>query len=108
MTQDPGRGTMLLVLGILSIVCCALLGPVAWIMGKSDLAKIKSGEIAPEAEQMTKIGMILGIVGTVLLILNLIGGCIVGIIQVLAIMAASSTKTKAALDVFDAIGSLFC
>ena len=105
MAQDPGRGTMMLVLGILSIVCCQLLGPVAWIMGKGDLAKIKSGEIAQEAEQMTKIGMILGIVGTALLALNLVGVCIWGIIVALAGMAGAK---KAALDIFQAIGCLFC
>jgi hypothetical protein len=106
MAQDPGRGTMLLVLGILSIVCCPILGPVAWIMGRSDLAKIRNGEIAQEAEQMTKIGMILGIVGTALLILNLIGSCIWGIF--VAIASISASKTKVGLDVIDAVACLFC
>jgi uncharacterized membrane protein YjgN (DUF898 family) len=104
MAQDPGRGTLILVLGILSIVCCNLLGPLAWIWGKQDIAKIQAGEISPEAEQMTKIGMILGIIGTVLLVLGVVIGCIYGII--VAITAASLGK-KAALDVaFDTIASM--
>src|SRR5438874_1424687 len=103
MAQDPGRGTMILVLGIVSIVCCPLVGPLAWIWGKQDLAKIRGNEIAAEAEQMTKIGMILGIVGTVLLVLNVLIGCVWGIILALAAMAGSK---KAALDVFDAVALL--
>jgi ABC-type Fe3+ transport system permease subunit len=108
MAQDPGRGTLLLVLGILSIVCCALLGPVAWIMGKQDLAKIRNGEIAPEAEQMTKIGMILGIVGTVILCLNILGGCAYAVIVVIVGIGSSKVKTSSLDDVFQAIGCLFC
>ena len=41
MAQDPGRGTLILVLGIVSLVCCTLVGPLAWIWGKQDLEKIK-------------------------------------------------------------------
>jgi hypothetical protein len=70
--------------------------------GKQDLAKIQAGEIAPEAEQMTKIGMILGIVGTVLLILGLIALCIYAIVFFLIIGAAGTTIKKTALDVFQA------
>ena len=104
MAQDPGRGTTILVLGILSLVCCSLLGPLAWIWGKQDLAKIQAGEISPEAETMTKIGMILGIVATVLLVLYLIGGCIFGIIT--AIGGVGATKIKTALDVYEAFASV--
>src|SRR5690242_11171194 len=32
----PHRGTLILVLGILSIVTCGFLGPIAWIMGSND------------------------------------------------------------------------
>jgi len=107
MAQDPGRGTLILVLGIVSLVCCTLVGPLAWIWGKQDLEKIKRGEISPEAEQMTKIGMILGIVGSVLLILQAVGGCVYIIFVVIIGMAATKAgPIKTALDVFDAVGSL--
>jgi hypothetical protein len=94
MAQDPGRGTMLLVLGILSIVCCNFLGPVAWILGRGDLAKIRAGEISQEAEQMTKIGMILGIVGSCLLVLCFIAGCIFAIVAVFVLGAAGTQMKK--------------
>jgi hypothetical protein len=105
MAQDPGRGTMILVLGILSLVCCTLIGPLAWIWGKQDMAKIQAGEISREAEQMTKIGMILGIVGTVFLVLQVIVGCIYGIIAALG-AAALGTKTsmiQSAIETFCAV-----
>jgi hypothetical protein len=92
MAQDPGRGTLILVLGILSLVCCALLGPLAWIWGKQDMQKIKNGEIAQEAAQLTNIGMILGIVGTVLFGLQLIGGCVWGLLVGIAAMAGGGSK----------------
>lgn len=71
-SQAPHRGVLILVLGILSIVICQLLGPVAWIMGKGDLQKIDAGQMDREGRGLTQAGMICGIVGTVLLILSLL------------------------------------
>ena len=46
---EPHRGTLILVLGILSLVLCSFFtGIPAWIMGKDDLAKIKAGQMDPE------------------------------------------------------------
>jgi len=84
---EPHRGTLILVLGILSIVvslmCCVTiplpvgmaLGIPAWIMGKNDSAKITSGQMDPLGAGMTKGGMICGIVGT---ILSLLGAILIG------------------------------
>jgi hypothetical protein len=68
----PGRGTMILVLGILSIVltvmCCALLGPAlgipAWTMGQRDERGIQKGLIHPSERSLTRAGKICGIFGT--------------------------------------------
>lgn len=65
--EEPHRGTLLLVLGILSIVVCTILGPIAWVMANGDLKKIDSGVMDPEGRSNTNVGKILGIVGTVLL-----------------------------------------
>src|SRR5438552_7695970 len=40
---QPHRGTLILVLGILSIVTCQILGPIAWVLGNNDLAEMRSG-----------------------------------------------------------------
>ena len=63
------RGGIILTLGILSLLCCQLLGPVAWIMGQTDLKQIDAGIMDREGRSLTQIGMILGIVSTVLLVL---------------------------------------
>jgi len=71
----PHRGTMILVLGILGLVACGPLGIAAWIMGKNDLAAIKAGRMDPAGKDMTQIGYILGIVGTILTVLSLLAVC---------------------------------
>jgi len=37
MPLKPHRGVLILVLGILGIVCCFILGIIAWVMGNNDL-----------------------------------------------------------------------
>jgi hypothetical protein len=75
--QEPHRGTMILVLGILALVVGGvglILGPIAWIMGNNDMKKIRAGQMDPTGEQTTSIGRILGMVAT---ILNIVSCCIV-------------------------------
>ena len=66
------RRTLILVLGILSLVLCQLIGPFVWMMGNDDLRKIRAGRLDPAAEPMTKAGMIFGIIATVLLVVGLL------------------------------------
>jgi len=61
----PHRGTAILTLGILSLVICwPVLGPIAWIMGNTDLKEIRAGRMDPEGEGYTNAGRICGIVAT--------------------------------------------
>ncbi len=70
--QAPHRGDLILTLGILGLIVCQLLAPVAWIMGKGDMAQIDSGQMDPEGRGLTQAGMILGIVGTIFIVLSLV------------------------------------
>jgi len=71
--MQPHRGGLVLVLGILGIVFgCAPVAVVAWVMGRSDLAKIDAGVMDPAGRGTTQAGRILGIVGTVLFVLSLL------------------------------------
>ena len=74
--REPHRATLILVLGILSLMACAPLGIGAWMMGSSDLAAMRAGRMDPSGRDMTQIGYILGIVGTVLFALSLAGVCL--------------------------------
>lgn len=56
------NGTMILVLGILSLVICGLLGPVAWIMGNNSLRDINAGLADPNERGLVVAGRILGMI----------------------------------------------
>jgi hypothetical protein len=68
----PPRGTTVLVLGILSLVLCSILGPVAWSMGNEELRRIDSGQVDPMSRNSASAGRICGIIATVFLILGAI------------------------------------
>ncbi len=68
----PHRGTLVLVLGILGIVCCFICGIVAWVLGNTDLREMDAGRMDPEGRGLTQAGKICGIIGIVLAILGLL------------------------------------
>jgi hypothetical protein len=61
----PDRSSLVLVLGILSMIVCAPIGIAAFIMGRSDLRGIDAGQRDPKGRGMTQAGMICGIIGMV-------------------------------------------
>lgn len=72
---EPDRGSVVLTLGIISLVCMVLcvtspigliLGICAWVMGQNDLRKMRRGDMDPRGEGATQAGWICGIIGTVL------------------------------------------
>ena len=82
---ENSQATTILVLGILSIVVCGLLGPVAWVMGKNELEAIDAGRRAPEGRQNANIGKILGMIASALMVIG-----IIAVIVVLGFGVASS------------------
>jgi len=70
-TEHP-QGTTILILGILSIVCCGVLGPVAWVMGNNALKEIDAQPGRYSNRQIVQIGRILGIIGIVFLVITII------------------------------------
>jgi hypothetical protein len=65
----PRSGTIL-ALGILSLVLCAFLGPVAWAMGNEELHRIDSGQVDPMTRSNASAGRVCGIIATVFLIVG--------------------------------------
>jgi len=86
----PHNGTTILVLGILSLVICGLLGPVAWIMGNNDLAAIRSGRMDPTGEGLTQAGRICGMISSILMIVV----CSIYGVLFLAMIAGSAGGAK--------------
>lgn len=77
---EPHRGTLVLVLGILSVVLISLcafigvpLGIAAWIMGHRDLRKMADNVMDPYGKGTTQAGWICGIIGTILCFLCSLG-----------------------------------
>ena len=70
--MQPHRGTQVLVFGILSLVVCPIFGIAAWSMGNADLQDMGNGRMDPSGQDMTKAGRICGIVGTCILILQIL------------------------------------
>ena len=69
---DHPKGMTILVLGILSLVCCSPLGIAAWLMGNSALKEIDAQPGRYGNRQIVQIGRILGIIGTILLAFTVI------------------------------------
>lgn len=69
-----GRAIAALIMGIASLVCCGfLVGIPAIIIGKMEMNAIKEGKANKEGNTMALVGFILGIAGTVISCLMLIG-----------------------------------
>src|SRR5439155_20145392 len=66
--RQPHRGTLILVLGILSLVVCSPLGIAAWVMGNNDLKAMRRGEMDRSGEGTTQAGRICGMIASILMI----------------------------------------
>ena len=67
-SSEPKVG---LVIGIFSLVCCHILGPVAWYMGYDARRAIRAGRAPAGDETLATIAMVLGMLATALLAVGL-------------------------------------
>lgn len=70
--REHPQGTLILVLGILGLLCCGILAPVAWIMGNNAISEIDRDPAGYSNRGLVQAGRICGIVGTALWIIGLI------------------------------------
>jgi hypothetical protein len=71
--MKPHRGTLILILGILSLFLCGIFtGIPAWIMGNNDLKEMDAGAMDPSGRSVTNAGRICGMISTILVILGII------------------------------------
>ena len=68
----PARGGTILVYGILSLVVCGILGPIAWSMGNEELRRIERGEVDPSTRGNVTAGRICGMIASILMIISLV------------------------------------
>lgn len=102
--SEPHRGTLILVLGIVSIVSSSLsvcsygllgiiglvMGICVWVMGQKDLKKMRSNQMDPQGQGSTQAGWICGIIGTVFGALGFL--FFVAAIGFFIVMAQSASK----------------
>ncbi len=71
---NDSQAMLSLILGICSIVlCCWILGPVAFFLGQSSLNRINASNGQLGGAGLAQAGRILGIIGTVILALAILG-----------------------------------
>ena len=85
---EASQASTALVLSIIGLVCCQVLGIVAWVMANNELEGIKSGRRNPANEGTANAARIIGIVGTVLLAL----GILVALLLVGGLMVVPFTR----------------
>lgn len=66
---NDSQATLALVLGIVGVVCCYFLGPVALFIGNSSRQRIQASGGTVGGEGMATAGFVLGIIGTVFLVI---------------------------------------
>lgn len=80
----PHRGVTILVFGILGLVLCQLFGIAAWVMGNEDLKEMNAGRMDLSGRDLTNAGRICGMIGSSILIFQLLILLVIGITMALA------------------------
>lgn len=88
-TWTHPRGTTVLVLGILSVVLAPVVGPFAWVMGRRALSEADAAPSPPVNRSALQAGMVLGIIGTVLMILGSLW-----VVAVMGFVVSTATTTS--------------
>ncbi len=86
---DQRQATTALVLGILGLAICGVLAPFAWSIGRSSLREIDASGGALGGRGKAQAGYIMGIIGTILLALAIVGG-----VLLVAVAASSGSSTN--------------
>jgi hypothetical protein len=60
------------VLAIVGLVCCPLTAPIAWVMGQQEIKAIRRGAAPAANHSLAQIGMVLGIIGSLLFAFGLL------------------------------------
>lgn len=91
--HKPSNGTLILILGILSLVICMPAGVAPWIMGNQSLRDIRAGIMDPREEGLIQAGRICGMIAAILFALVVVFYCgIFGLIFGLGAAGAAGSR----------------
>ncbi|WP_405160160.1 DUF4190 domain-containing protein [Nocardia sp. NBC_01499] len=88
--QEHPQATIILILGILSLVFCQIIGPVAWVMGKRALNEIDASGGALGGRSNVMVGYICGIIASVLIIISLLFIALFLVLGIAGVWSSSS------------------
>ncbi|MFE9579162.1 DUF4190 domain-containing protein [Nocardia sp. NPDC006044] len=89
--QEHPQATMILILGILSLVFCQIIGPVAWVMGKRALNEIDASGGALGGRSNVMVGYVCGIIASALIIISILFIVLFVVLGVVGVWSSSST-----------------
>ena len=69
---NDGQATLALVLGIISVFCCPILGPVALFIGNASRQRVQASGGTLGGGGLATAGLILGVIGTIFLVFGVI------------------------------------
>lgn len=70
--------------GILSFFVCPFFGIAAWVMGNTDLQEMAAGRMDPAGRDMTQAGRICGMIGTIILIFQIVAIVLIGLVMAIS------------------------
>lgn len=71
--QVPHRGPLILILGIMGLfVQCPIFPLMSWVMGSNDLREMDAGRMDPAGRDLTRAGMVIGMVLSILWIAGIL------------------------------------
>ncbi|MFB8281933.1 DUF4190 domain-containing protein [Nocardia colli] len=89
--QEHPQATMILILGILSLVFCQVIGPVAWVMGKRALNEIDASGGALGGRSNVMVGYVCGIIASALIIISIIFIVLFVVLGLVGVWSSSSS-----------------
>ena len=89
--QDHPKAMTSLILGILGLVVCGFVAPFAWRIGKRTVDEIDASGGQWGGRSTAKAGYILGLIGTILLILGVLTFVILLVVGGLGVMTQSQS-----------------
>lgn len=72
-------GTVLIIMGVAGILCCGILAPITWVLSNNAMTALDSGQGNESERGNINAARILGIIGSVLLVLQVIWALTVGV-----------------------------
>jgi hypothetical protein len=70
---ESSRAAVALMVAMLGFVICQVFAPIAWVMGNNELQAIAEGRRPPDYKGLARVAQISGIIGTVLLVMAVLG-----------------------------------